>query len=145
MARVMAFCLNAQPGLVFTKGLSEVEEPDIWVRTSHDNTSLWVDVGEPAPERIKKAVRKADSVKVYSFNSKSQVWWEQNKSKLVLLDAQFYQFEYSQIKGMSSFLARTMDMSVTITGDSAFIASQGGELELSWKKLERDLSITDVF
>ena len=69
----MAYCINAQEGLVFTKGLSEVEEPDLWVRTMDDKTALWIDVGEPAPERIKKSSRKADQVRVYSFNSKSDV------------------------------------------------------------------------
>ncbi len=136
MARVMAFCLNAQEGLAFTKGLSEVDEPDIWVRTMDDKTSLWIDVGEPAPDRIKKAVRKSDLVKVYSFNSKSDVWWEQNKSKFVLFNAQFHQFDYGEIKGLSNLLARTMDMSVTVTGESAFVASEEGESELNWKKLE---------
>jgi len=33
MARVIAYCINAQEGLAFTKGLSAVDEPDIWVRT----------------------------------------------------------------------------------------------------------------
>ena len=45
MARVLAYCLNAQEGLVFTKGLSEIEEPDLWVRTLDEKTTLWIDVG----------------------------------------------------------------------------------------------------
>jgi len=54
MARVLAFCLNAQEYLVFTKGLCAVEEPDIWARTLDDRLSLWIDVGEPTVDRIKK-------------------------------------------------------------------------------------------
>ncbi len=63
MARVLAFCLNAQELLVFTKGLSEPDVPDIWVRTLDDQVALWIDVGEPAVERIKKATRLAKSVR----------------------------------------------------------------------------------
>jgi uncharacterized protein YaeQ len=33
MARVLAFCMNAREPLSFTKGLSSVEEPDIWAHT----------------------------------------------------------------------------------------------------------------
>lgn len=55
MARVLAFCINAQEHLDFTRGLSTVEEPDIWARTLDDQISLWIDVGEPAVDRIKKS------------------------------------------------------------------------------------------
>src|SRR5690554_7622470 len=82
MARVMAYCLNAQENMSFTKGLSSIEEPDIWAKTLDDQTKLWIDVGEPAPERIKKSSRLAAQVKVYSFNSKSNTWWEQSKGKV---------------------------------------------------------------
>ena len=81
MARVMAFCLNAQEHLSFTKGLSDIEQPDLWVKTLDDQIALWIEVGEPDAERIKKSTRKAQLVKVYSFNSKSDVWWEQSKAK----------------------------------------------------------------
>lgn len=40
MARVLAFCLNAQESLVFTKGLSAAEEPDIRARTLDDRLLL---------------------------------------------------------------------------------------------------------
>lgn len=68
MARVLVFCLNAQEYLVFTKGLSAVEEPDIWARTLDGRISLWIDVGEPAVDRIRKATRLSPAVMVYSFN-----------------------------------------------------------------------------
>ena len=31
--RVMAFCLNVREQLVFSKGLSDTEEPDIWAHS----------------------------------------------------------------------------------------------------------------
>jgi len=135
MARVLAYCINAQEGLVFTKGLSEVEEPDMWVRTMDNKISLLIDVGEPSAERVKKFARKAETVKLYSFNSKSQVWWQQNESKLRLIDAEFYQIDHQQIVALATLLTRTMDMSVTITGSSAYVATGSGELEIMWKLL----------
>ncbi len=81
MVRVLAFCLNAQERLMFTKGLCAVEEPDLWVRTLDDRISLWIDVGEPAVDRVRKATRLSPTVKVYSFNSKSDTWWSQGQVK----------------------------------------------------------------
>ena len=136
ITRVMAYCLNAQEDLVFTKGLSEIEEPDIWRRTMDDNTRLWIDVGEPDAERVKKSARKADVVKVYSFNTKSDTWWEQNKQKFGLLNAEFTRFDFSHIESLTSLLQRTVDWSVTITGQSAYVASELGEAEVTWTTLQ---------
>ena len=67
MVRMLAFCINAQESLTLTKGLSTAEEPDLWAHTPDGRIALWIDVGEPAPDRIKKATRIAQMVKVYSF------------------------------------------------------------------------------
>ena len=136
MARVLAYCINAQEDLSFTKGLSEIDEPDIWVRTLDEQTSLWIDVGEPAPDRIKKASRLADEVKIYSFNSKSDVWWSQSEQKIKQLKASVYQFDWENIEALAALVERTMDLSVSITGDSAYVATALGECEVNWKALQ---------
>ncbi|GAA0852943.1 YaeQ family protein [Aliiglaciecola litoralis] len=137
MARILAYCLNAQLDLALTKGLSTADEPDIWVRTPDEQTSLWIEIGEPDPERIKKATRLADEVKVYSFNTKSSVWYQQAKSKLEQLNVQVYQFDWSHITDLASLVDRTMDLSVTIADQSAYIATAKGECQIPWEELQR--------
>ena len=136
MVRIMAFCINAEEQLVFTKGLSAIEEPDIWSRTLDDQISLWIDVGEPAFDRVKKATRLAPVVKIYSFNSKSDAWWEQSKKKLSNLKASVFQLEWKDIQNLATMVQRTMDFSVTITGDSAYIATESGECDIAWVSLQ---------
>ncbi len=136
MVRILAYCLNAHEHLSLTRGLSEVEEPDIWLHSLDDQILLWVDIGEPSVERVKKATHIAQNVKVYSFNSKSSVWWEQEKNRLMCLNASMYQFEWPNIQYLATFLQRTMDLSVTITGDSAFVATQSGECDVNWITLK---------
>lgn len=135
MARMLAFCINAQESLVFTKGLSAAEEPDLWVHTLDGRMALWIDVGEPAPDRIKKATRLAQTVKVYSFNSKSDVWWKQEQEKLNKLTASIFQFQWKNIQALAKLAQRTMDISITITGDSAYVATESGECEVTWVPL----------
>jgi uncharacterized protein YaeQ len=135
MARVMAFCINAQEHLAFTKGLSEVEEPDIWIKSLDGQLLLWIDMGEPEFERIKKATRLAKEVKVYSFNSKSDVWWQQSRNKFSQLSATVYQLPWDSIQALAALIERSMTISVTITGDSAFVAAERGECEISWSNL----------
>jgi len=136
MARVLAFCLNAQESLIFTKGLSEPDEPDIWLHTLDDQLALWIDIGEPAVDRIKKATRIAKKVKVYSFNSKSDVWWQQNQNKFAMLSASIIQFDSQDISALAALVARTMTCSITVTGDSAFVATESGECEVNWRSLQ---------
>jgi uncharacterized protein YaeQ len=97
MVRMLVFCINAQEHLEFTKGLSAADEPDIWARSLDGQLLLWIDVGEPAPDRIKKASRIAQEVKVYSFNRKSNAWWEQGRDKFAQLKCSFYRFEWENI------------------------------------------------
>ncbi len=138
MARLMAYCINAHERLVFTKGLSEVDEPDIWLRSLDDQIALWIDVGEPDAERIKKASHTARQVQVYSFNSKSDTWWAQISNKLISVNAQIFQFPWQEIQAFAELLERSMMFSVTITGESAYIAAELGECEVSWRALNQN-------
>lgn len=140
MARVLAYCLHAQERLTFTKGLSALDEPDIWLRELDDQIGLWIDVGEPAFERMKKATRVCKAVNIYSFNSKSAVWWKQNEQQLQSLPVSIFQFPNDEIKTLASLLKRTMVMSVTVTENTAYFSINQGksqaECEVSWTILQ---------
>lgn len=139
MVRVLAFCINAREGLEFTRGLSNVEEPDIWLRSLDEKVDLWIDVGEPSLDRIKKAIRVASEVKVYSFNTpaKSDVWWEKLQAKLERLNVSVVKINWSEIQALTAMLERTMDITLTISGDSAFVATPQGECDVSWHTLQQ--------
>ena len=130
MVRVIAFCLNASEHLVFTKGLCVADEPDIWLRTFDDKILLWIEVGEPSVERIIKATRHAENVKIYTFNSRSNIWWSENMNRFNRLNVSVFQFDWQNIESLMKFLQRTMDCSMTITDDSIYLATESGEYEL---------------
>lgn len=136
MARVLALCINARESPVFAKGLCAVDEPDIWVRAPDDRIALWIDVGEPSVDRIKKASRLSPVVKVYSFNSKSDVWWRQGRAGFEELPVSVFRFQWQGVQALAALVQRTMDISVTIAGDSAYIAAEAGECEVSWVPLQ---------
>lgn len=136
LARLLAFCINAEEHLSFSKGLSTPDEPDIWAHGLDGQFLTWIDVGEPAPERIKKATRQAKLVKVYSFNSKSNTWWQQDSKHFLKLNAEFYRFSWSAIQKFALLLERSMEFSISISNHSAYIATAKGECEITWEKLE---------
>jgi uncharacterized protein YaeQ len=137
MIRVLAYCINANENLEFTRGVSAVDEPDLWQHTLDGQLSCWIDVGEPAVDRIKKATRLTRDVKVYSFNSKSAVWWEQSKTQFNKLNASLYQLQWESVQMLAALVERTMSFSVTITDNSAYVATELGECELTWSPLQQ--------
>ncbi|WP_133470975.1 YaeQ family protein [Paraglaciecola marina] len=140
MARVLAYCLNLYKDsaslMTFTKGLSAIEEPDIWIKELDDQISLWVDVGEPSFDRIKKSCRLAKQSYVYSFNSKSAVWWKQIQSQFQTLPVTVVSFDWDKIQNISKKLSRTMELSISINDESAFVATQDTQDEVTWHVLQ---------
>jgi uncharacterized protein YaeQ len=136
LARLLAFCINAEQEPMFTTGLSTPDEPDIIARDLSDSITLWIDVGEPAFERIKKASRIAKAVKIYSFNAKSKVWWQQSTAKFHDLKVEVLQMEWPQIQAMTKLIQRTMDFALTISEQTAFFSSEQGDCEISWVELQ---------
>jgi uncharacterized protein YaeQ len=49
-----------------------------------------------------------------------------------------FSFDWHEIQTLSSLLARTMDFSVTLSGDSAFVAAEYEQVEVNWKALQLD-------
>lgn len=136
MARVLSYCLNTREGLSFTKGLSAIDEPDIWAKALDGQLELWIDTGEPAFDRIKKASRLTKNVKVYSFNSKSDVWWSQEKTNFSKLPISVLQFSWDEIQQLAALVERTMELNISVSGDTAYITLQNETVEVSWLTLQ---------
>jgi len=82
MIRVLAFALHASEALSFGKGLSDVDEPDVWQKDLTGAIDLWIEVGQPDDKRILKACGRAAQVIVYSYSSVSNIWWGQTGSRV---------------------------------------------------------------
>ncbi|GAA5317338.1 MAG: YaeQ family protein [Candidatus Pelagadaptatus aseana] len=136
MARVLAYCLNCTEGLAFTKGLSTPDEPDVWCKSLDDQLLLWLDVGEPSADRIKKATRLSDQVKVYSFNAKTDVWWGQESGAFSGLATEVWKFPWETIQQLAEMVERTMDFSVTVSASSLYVATASGDCEIACLPLQ---------
>ncbi|HBU29824.1 MAG: hypothetical protein A2X71_09540 [Thiobacillus sp. GWE1_62_9] len=86
MVRVLAYALYAQDGIGFTKGLFDVDEPEVWVKNLAGEITLWIDLGQPDDARIRRACSRADQVVVLCYSSSCDVWWKQIASKLTRFD-----------------------------------------------------------
>src|SRR5690242_6425002 len=65
LARVIAYCLSWEEGIAFTRGLAAADEPAIWVKDLQGTTQAWIEIGNPAPERLHKASKAVARVAVF--------------------------------------------------------------------------------
>ena len=83
MVRLLAFVRHASETLAFTRGLSTVEEPDLWQHGPAGDIELWIDLGQPDEKRIRKACSQARQVCIYCYSGHSAtLWWERLGSRL---------------------------------------------------------------
>ncbi len=76
MVRLLVFALHAHERLEFGKGLSS-EEPDLWRRDLTGQIELWIEIGQPDEQAIRRACGRAREVFIYPYSGNSaQVWWD---------------------------------------------------------------------
>ncbi len=83
MIRLIAFILNADEDLVFTKGISQDDEPDLWKKSLGGEIELWIDLGQPDTKRIKKACGRSEQVIIYTYQEgMANAWWKSIETSL---------------------------------------------------------------
>lgn len=84
MIRLLAFAIHASDSMKFAKGLSTIDEPDLWQKNLSDEIEIWVELGQPDEKRIRKACNVAQRVFIYCYGGERSVplWWQQNETRL---------------------------------------------------------------
>jgi len=132
MMRLIAFALNANEQLIFTKGLCADDEPEIWQKTLSDEIDLWIDFGQLDEKRIRKACGRAKQVIVYTYDSgKAKVWWDQQANKLKRYKN--LKVVHINVENVDSLVQRKMDLQCNI---------QDGEMNLSDPEQNYDINFS---
>lgn len=83
MIKLIAFMLNADETLLFTKGITQDDEPDLWQKALDGDIKLWIDLGQPDEKRIRKACGRSEKVIIYMYQEGSALaWWKQMQNSL---------------------------------------------------------------
>ena len=139
MVRLLAFALNASDTLAFTKGLSSDEEPDLWQKDLTDTIELWIEVGLPDEQRLRKASNRSKQVIVYAYGGRgADVWWKQIESKLIRFDnLTVYNLPDDSGERLATLAQRTMRLQCTVQEGTVWLGDgeKGIEVEpVMWKK-----------
>ena len=147
MIRLLALALNAHAlqdtcggdgTLAFGAGLSDPDDPDLWLKDFTGQTRLWVEVGQPEEKPITKACQKADAVRVYCFSHAAEVWWKGLETKLARLDKlQVWRLPHAAMAELTALAERSMQLQATVQeGHLMLTGGAGGSVDLEperWK------------
>lgn len=134
MVRILAFALNADQQLEFTKGISTDDEPDLWQKDLTGHTEHWIELGQPDEIRLRKACAQADKVTVINFQQRaSDIWWQQNHNKLTRFDnLTVTVFDSQACQQLEELTERSMQLQLTIEDDAIWLSTNQGSIEIPY-------------
>ena len=131
MVRLLAFARHAHEALIFGKGLSDSDEPDIWQKDLTGAIDLWIDVGQPDDRRILKACGRAAAVKIYSYSSNSPIWWNQTGSRVDRAkNLEVVNLSSATSQAMARMAQRSMQLQFTLQDGEIWINGNGETLQI---------------
>ena len=131
MVRLIAFALYADEYLVFGKGLSDDEEPDLWLKDLTGAIQLWIDVGLPTERDIRKAGGRSKHVVVVLYGGRiADMWWTQN-SKALLKNNNLTILNLPDTQELTAAAERGLTMSCTIQDGQILVSHDTGSFDIS--------------
>ena len=138
MLRLLAFALNASEGLAFGRGISTAEEPDLWRRGLAGDIELWIDLGTPEPERLRKACARARQVTLYCYGGRAvPVWWAKHGKALARCDRlAVFEIPDGACRALARMAAASMALQCTVEGGEAWFSGPDGHFHVAPRALK---------
>ena len=127
MVRLLAFMRYADELLVFGKGLSTDEEPDLWRKELTGVIDLWIVVGQPDERWLRKASGRSERVSVFTYGGRvAEIWWEQNRAVLEKLpNLTVFRLSAESTQELAALANRAMSLQCMTQDGEMLITGEG--------------------
>jgi uncharacterized protein YaeQ len=130
VTRALAYCLSYQEGIEFTRGLSNADEPAVWVKAPDGRVTHWIEVGAPSAERLHKASKACPQVSVFCHHDPELVLRETRKQTVHRADTIALWCPAPElIAGLAEQVDRNMRWELTRSGGHLYVNSGTTVLE----------------
>jgi uncharacterized protein YaeQ len=127
--RVLAYCLQYEEGIAFSKGLSDGDEPALWVRDPAGRVKAWIEVGTPDAARLHKAAKAADRVAVYTHKDPHSLLRRLEGERIHRgEEIPIYAVDRQLLQDLVALLDRRMKLHLSATGGSLYVDVAGKSL-----------------
>jgi uncharacterized protein YaeQ len=138
MLRLLAFCINADEAMIFSKGISTDDEPDLWQHELNGELNHWIELGLPDERRIRKACSLAKQVTIYTYTQRSfDVWWSQIESKLNRFNnLALANISDEELESLSALAQRSMQLQCTIQDGDIWLSDSDKSAHIVLRNLK---------
>ncbi len=123
--------------LAFGAGLSDPNEPDVWLRDFTGQTRLWIEVGQPEDKPLLKACSKADAVVLYCFSHSAEIWWRGIENKLTRAPKlSVFRIPSESAQALQDMAQRSMQLQATVQDGTLSLSDEKQHVEIAperWK------------
>lgn len=127
MVRLLAFACHASDELQFTRGLSSDDEPELWDCDLTGAIRLWIELGLPDDDRLRKACARAQQVVLYVYGDERSVqpWWGKVAGKLQRFDnLRILVLAPEQTQALAGLASRSMQLQCNIQEGQIMLGDQ---------------------
>ncbi len=136
LTRLLAYCLEYCEGIVFSKGLSDPDEPAIAVRDLTGQLVSWIDIGAPDAARLHRASKAAPRVAVYTHKDAAKLAERLRGEKIHRIeDLELYAFDRDFIAALANRLERRMAFSLAIADRQLYLSAGGDDLSAEIERI----------
>jgi uncharacterized protein YaeQ len=130
MVRLIGFAMYANEALIFGKGLSDDEEPDLWQKDLTGAIELWMDVGLPTEKDIRKACGRSRQVVVVLYGGRiAEMWWDTNSKGLLKLN-NLTVINLIETQELARLAAKNISLSCTIQDAEILVSNDAGSFTI---------------
>ncbi|WOH38075.1 YaeQ family protein [Thalassotalea fonticola] len=136
MVRILAYILNAEQDLQFCKGLSDDDEPEIWLKDYSEQIHLWIELGQIDEKRIKKGCTRSKEMRLYSYGAVADVWWKKIQNKLSSFsNLTIYKIDEDTCAQLATLVDRTMDLQCSIDSGQIWLGNHDTTVQIDLETL----------
>lgn len=130
LTRVLAYCLEYQPGIAFSKGLADADQPAVWVHDRTGRLKVWIDIGAPTAERLHRANKLAERVVVYTHKNVNSVKHNLGRTPIYQIEQiPLYAVDWRFIADFEAQLKRRLTCALSITERQLYLDVGGRSLQ----------------
>lgn len=131
LARLLAYCLEYEEGITFSKGgISDGDQPPLWVATPDGRIKTWIEIGLPDPERLNRASKAADRVAIYTHRDPAQIRRQAEGRRVHRADEiEIHALDRRLLADLAPLLDRRTRLEISVTGGHLYINAAGKSLE----------------
>ncbi|HVA57970.1 MAG: YaeQ family protein [Gemmatimonadaceae bacterium] len=122
LTRVIAYCLEYQEGIAFSKGLAEPDEPAVVVRDLTGALRAWIEIGTPDAARLHRASKAAPRVAVYTHRDPRALVRQLSGQRIHRREAiDVHGVDFELLAALAERLERRMKFDLSATGGELYL------------------------